>query len=117
MIESYLDTVHCVASPSSYPLVTPGLRQESGTAGFPPLSEASLSYYQFQGSGRVTLTFRFHADTGSFRFNFGCHRWSPALHSLVTSTLNCAPAGIGSGGVDFHRTSASSRQRPRATEF
>src|SRR5687767_7010436 len=56
------DTVQYTSSPGSYPAVTTGLIQEFGTATFPPLSETALSYYQVQGSGPVTLTFRFHFD-------------------------------------------------------
>jgi hypothetical protein len=80
------DTVQYTTSPALYPSVTTGLVQEFGTASFPPLTETALSYYQVQGSGPVTLTFRFHFDTGGFLFNFGYYRWSPALDAIDTST-------------------------------
>jgi len=80
------DTVQYLSSPASYGAVRNGLNLEYGTNAFPPLTETALEAYQVQGSGPVTLTFRMHADTGSFRFNFGYYKYLPALNSIDTST-------------------------------
>lgn len=80
------DTVQYLSSPSSYGAVGNGLNLEFGTKAFPPLAETALEAYQVQGSGPVTLTFRMHADTGTFRFNFGYYKYLPALNSIDTST-------------------------------
>jgi hypothetical protein len=80
------DFVQYTNSPASFPAVTAGLSGEFGTASFPPLAETTQAFYQVQGAGPVTLTFRFKADTGSFLFSFGYYLNSPALDAIDTST-------------------------------
>jgi hypothetical protein len=80
------DTVQYASDPGSYPNVTVRLFQEYGNASFPPLNETTLSYYQVDGVGPVTLAFRLLDDTGAFVFNFGYYRYSPALAAIDTST-------------------------------
>jgi hypothetical protein len=80
------DVVRYTSSPASFPAVTSGLVGEFGTAGFPPLTETTQSFYQVVGSGPVSLTFRFKDDSGAFQFNFGFYRNTPALQAIDTST-------------------------------
>jgi hypothetical protein len=80
------DVVQYTASPGSYPALPSALVREFGTASFPPNAETTLTYYDVPGTGSVTLTFRFHADTGSFFFNFGLYRYTAALANIDLST-------------------------------
>ena len=74
------------ASPGAYPRVTSALFGEFGTNSFPPLTETAQSFYRVQGTGPTDLNFRFKADTGSFRFQFGFYRNTAALRAIDLST-------------------------------
>lgn len=80
------DDVEYLSSPADFPAVTSGLNIEFGTDLFPPLRETTLSYYQVPGTEPIETEFRFHSDTGAFRFSFGYHQVSSALISIDTST-------------------------------
>ena len=80
------DEIKYLDAPDTFPAVTAGLNTEFGTTNFPPLGETTLSYYQVPGTGPLETQFRFHSDTGAFRFTFGYYHFSPSLNATDTST-------------------------------
>ena len=84
--EAFPDEIRYLDDPASFPAVTSGLNTEFGTTSFPPLGETTLSYYQVPGTEPIETEFRFHSDTGAFRFSFGYYHFSAALNSIDTST-------------------------------
>lgn len=80
------DLVRYTDSPDSFPLVTAALQSEFGTVVFPPLAETTQGFFEVQGIGAVELTFRFLADTGTYNFQFGFYRNTPALEAVDLST-------------------------------
>ncbi|MBI4022047.1 MAG: DUF4114 domain-containing protein [Candidatus Andersenbacteria bacterium] len=80
------DVILYVDSPDSFPSVTARLQQEFGATPVPPVVESTTSYYRVPGDGFVDATFRFRADTGSFRFSFGYYRVNAALLAVDLST-------------------------------
>lgn len=82
----FADDIQYLDSPASFPAVTSGLSTEFGTTTFPPLGETTLSYYQVPGTDPVDTKFRFHSDTGAFRFSFGYYHFAASLDLIDTST-------------------------------